>query len=164
MSGFVSEISLLSNYPKRQRWFVSFARGASPSMRERRINWLLRCLIYGLSCKSSREGRLVSLYKSRKKAAPVMHPGRIRPINVLIAKSSPTKLLPQNAQPYTRNRCSFRQRRFTSPWYRTKPFVKLEISLAPVKFSALAHSLPKSVRRRLTNEKTSCHPCFSDYS
>jgi len=38
MSGFVSEISLLSNYPKRQRCFVSFARGASPSMRERRIN------------------------------------------------------------------------------------------------------------------------------
>jgi len=37
MSGFVSEISLLSNYPKRQRGSF-FARGASPSMREIRIN------------------------------------------------------------------------------------------------------------------------------
>ena len=47
-SGFQKfETSLLSNYPKRPALILR-AQGASPSMRERRSNGLLRCLIYGL--------------------------------------------------------------------------------------------------------------------
>ena len=67
-------------------------------MRERRINCLLRCLIYGPSCKASGALRAVCLYKGWNKAAPDFLGGGNAGVHFLDRDEALTKLLPQNAR------------------------------------------------------------------